>query len=565
MLKHMKLGTKLAIGFGIPLCMLAGIVVNSYIMNNKVKYETKLAHESFELATIAEQLELNVLYVQESFQDISATRAQDGLDSGLKNAEKHKDVFLADLAKVTELYSHHGDQEGLNTIKKLEESFKQCYEEGKKVAQAYIDGGTTEGNKLMKHFDEKVEELEHTLEPFVEQHTADFEKDLGIIVSSTDKVSLINIIAGGIAMIFGLCIAVFMIVNITSLLKKLITGLTDSASQVTSASVQISASSQGLSEATSEQAASVEETSSTMEEISSMTKQNADNAAEASKLAKACTNTVEQGNSTVMEMDGAMKNISESSGKIADIIKIIDGIAFQTNLLALNAAVEAARAGEHGRGFAVVAEEVRNLAHRSSAAAKDITTLITDSTKKAETGVDLVKKTKEVFSSVVTQVKKSSDLMNEVATASDEQTNGIEQISKAIQQMDQVIQQNAANAEETASSSEELSAQAESLMDLVKQIGREVGNIEEKDAVSKKEVVQSKGKAVFTPQHRKVLPIHQKTAGGVKGKTRNMDSDVSVCDELVDISSEGHEKEPVSAGVRSERLIPMSNDAFKDF
>ena len=129
-----------------------------------------------------------------------------------------------------------------------------------------------------------------------------------------------------------------------------------------------------------------------------MTKQNADNAVEASNLAKACNNTAVGGNTTVTEMDDAMSRIYESSGKIADIIKIIEGIAFQTNLLALNAAVEAARAGEHGRGFAVVAEEVRNLAQRSSAASKDITTLITDSVKKAESGTELVKKTKEVFS-----------------------------------------------------------------------------------------------------------------------------------------------------------------------
>jgi methyl-accepting chemotaxis protein len=194
-----------------------------------------------------------------------------------------------------------------------------------------------------------------------------------------------------------------------------------------------------------------------------MIKQNADNASEASKLAKSCNISVEQGNSTVVEMDGAMKNIAESSGKIVDIIKLIEGIAFQTNLLALNAAVEAARVGEHGRGFAVVAEEVRNLAQRSSAAVKDITALITDSVKKAGIGTELVKNTREAFSGILTQVKKVTDLVNEIATASSEQTNGIEQISKAIQQVDQVIQQNAASAEETAAASEELSSEAQGL------------------------------------------------------------------------------------------------------
>ena len=161
-------------------------------------------------------------------------------------------------------------------------------------------------------------------------------------------------------------------------------------------------------------------------------------------------------------------------GKIAGIIKIIEEIAFQTNLLALNAAVEAARAGEHGRGFAVVAEEVRNLAHRSSAAAKDITTLIADSVEKAETGMELVDKTKgvfteitRVFSRVVAQVKKVADLVNEISASSQEQTNGIGQISKAIQQMEQGTQQNAATSEEMAASSEELSSRAQDLNALV--------------------------------------------------------------------------------------------------
>ena len=286
---------------------------------------------------------------------------------------------------------------------------------------------------------------------------------------------LIALISMGVSVSVGAFVTVLLPLKITTLFRNMVTELIYGASNVASASEQISASSQSLSEGASEQAASIEETSATMEEITSMTKQNADNALEASKLATACNLSVEHGNTTVVEMNSAMKNIHESSGKIADIIKIIEGIAFQTNLLALNAAVEAARAGEHGRGFAVVAEEVRNLAQRSSTASKDITTLITDSVHKATTGMELVKKTEDVFTGVVAQVKKVTDLVNEISSASDEQNNGIQQINKAIQQMDQVVQQNAANAEETAASSEELTAQAQALNDLVNKVGLEVG------------------------------------------------------------------------------------------
>ena len=286
---------------------------------------------------------------------------------------------------------------------------------------------------------------------------------------------LIALISVSVSVSVGAFVTVLLPLKITTLFRNMVTELIYGASNVASASEQISESSQSLSEGASEQAASIQETSATMEEITSMTKQNADNAQEASKLATACNLSVEHGNTTVVEMNNAMKNIHESSGKIADIIKIIEGIAFQTNLLALNAAVEAARAGEHGRGFAVVAEEVRNLAQRSSTASKDITTLIMDSVHKATTGMELVKKTEDVFTGVVAQVKKVTDLVNEISSASDEQNNGIQQINKAIQQMDQVVQNNAASAEETAASSEELTAQAQALNDLVNKVGAEVG------------------------------------------------------------------------------------------
>ena len=262
---------------------------------------------------------------------------------------------------------------------------------------------------------------------------------------------------------------------LTRLLKELASNMTEGANQVATASEQLSASNQSLAQGSSEQASSLEETSASMEEMASMTKQNADNAKEAAQLASLCNLTAESGNKSVNEMNVAMEAINESSKKIGDIIKVIDGIAFQTNLLALNAAVEAARAGEHGKGFAVVAEEVRNLAQRSATAAKDTTTLIEDCVSKADAGTKLSEKCKEVLTGIVENVKKVNNLTSEISTASGEQTEGINQVTKAINEMEHVTQQNAASAEETSSASEEMSAQAQFLMDQIKVLSEQLG------------------------------------------------------------------------------------------
>ncbi|MEE9604659.1 MAG: methyl-accepting chemotaxis protein [Candidatus Scalindua sp.] len=267
-------------------------------------------------------------------------------------------------------------------------------------------------------------------------------------------------------------------------LKELVSGLSESSDQVSSATVQISASSQSLAQGTSEQASSLEEASSSMEEMASMTKQNSANAEEAAKLVDMCSVSAEGGNKAVVEMNSSMEEINASNKKIAEITKVIDGIAFQTNLLALNAAVEAARAGEHGKGFAVVAEEVRNLAQRSATAAKDTANLIEDSVAKADNGAKLADKCRESLEDIVKNVGKVTDLTKEIANASGEQSEGIEQVSNAVQQMDVITQQNAANAEETASASEEMSAQAQNMKDQVGILAAQVGgaSIEESHA-----------------------------------------------------------------------------------
>ena len=250
-------------------------------------------------------------------------------------------------------------------------------------------------------------------------------------------------------------------------LRRIIGEVAASSSQVSSAAGQIAQGSADLSQRTEEQASALEETASSMEELTSTVKQSADNAGQANALAGAARNQAEQGGQVVDQAITAMSAINQSSRKIADIIGVIDEIAFQTNLLALNAAVEAARAGEQGRGFAVVAGEVRKLAQRSADAAKEIKALITDSVAKVEDGGKLVDRAGQTLREIMSSVKKVSDIVAEMAAAAREQASGIEQVNKAILQMDQVTQQNAALVEETAAASHSMGDQARELQQLM--------------------------------------------------------------------------------------------------
>jgi methyl-accepting chemotaxis protein len=249
--------------------------------------------------------------------------------------------------------------------------------------------------------------------------------------------------------------------------SEIVSQVRDTTDTINTAAQEISSGNSDLSRRTEEQAASLEETASSMEELTSTVKQNADNAKQANQLAISASDIAVKGGDVVSKVVSTMGDINESSKKIADIISVIDGIAFQTNILALNAAVEAARAGEQGRGFAVVASEVRNLAQRSAAAAKEIKTLIENSVGKVEMGAKLVDQAGQTMEEVVNSIRRVTDIMSEITAASMEQSEGIEQVNQAITQMDNVTQQNAALVEQAAAAAESLEEQAQSLQTLV--------------------------------------------------------------------------------------------------
>ncbi len=301
----------------------------------------------------------------------------------------------------------------------------------------------------------------------VGSYTDEFDEAGRLIEQFGQRGNLILACLTAITLVLTLLIWFFVTRSIANPINRVIDGLSQGSTQVTSASEQVASSSQAMAAGASEQASSLEETSASMEEMSSMVRQNAENANQANSLMNETQNTVAQGDHSMQQMLTAIEAIKRSADETAKIVKTIDEVAFQTNLLALNAAVEAARAGEAGKGFAVVAEEVRNLAQRSADAAKTPAQLIEDSQKNAENGVRVTNDVARALESIRESAKKVGALVAEIASATGEQANGIDQVNSAIEQINTVTQSNAANAEEAAAAGEELSAQARELKDMI--------------------------------------------------------------------------------------------------
>lgn len=288
-------------------------------------------------------------------------------------------------------------------------------------------------------------------------------------------------------------------------LRATVSDIRNSAESVRQASSEIASGNLDLSQRTEEQASSLEETASSMEELTSTVKQNADNARQANQLSASASSIALKGGQMMNNVVHTMSSISDSSNKIASIINVINSIAFQTNILALNAAVEAARAGEQGRGFAVVATEVRNLAQRSAAAAKEIKCLIDDSVEKVENGTKLVDAAGKTMEEIVSSIKHVADIMSEITAASQEQSSGIEQVNQAIMQMDDVTQQNAALVEEAAASAESLENQAKDLAGAISifKVGQNIRNTETIAYASKERQINRRSMIVSPIRERR--------------------------------------------------------------
>ncbi len=475
MVKNRGLGSKIIVGFAVPIAILIALSGYVYVQATSVGQVAELTHaESAVYAKLAQEMKLDVVQVQQWLTDISATGAAEGLDDGFEEAEASAGAFLEGLKQFREMYQRENDDAGLRQLADLEQKFAAYHGMGKRMATAYIDEGREAGNKSMGEFDAYATAMTEAIEPFVKQQLDELDQSMSGIVARSTRLRMGALLAGLAALVFSGLTAWLVTWSITrSVIKpinRIISSLTEGADQVNDAAGQVSSAAQGLAEGASEQASSLEETSAALEQMAAMTRANTENAKRASELSDQARSAAQNGDQAMTKLNVAMTAINESSGQISKIIKVIEEIAFQTNLLALNAAVEAARAGEHGKGFAVVADEVRNLAQRAAQAARETTSLIEQSVANARGGAQVAGQVGQALGTIVNDVTRVADLINGISKASDEQSQGVDQINTAVTQLDKVTQQNASGAEESASAAEQLAAQAANVKGIVDEL-----------------------------------------------------------------------------------------------
>ena len=500
MFANMKVGTKLGVGFGIAVLVTLAIALFSLMritqIDDVINAQNSIRTDQLErLYTAREALGQTGLSARNAYVFTSDADARKELDI----LDQQKAIYLDALNKMEPLFKGNADFE------KVSKGLRQMAEELNRPRK-YRDAGkmeefgtflVTECSPLRRQIVADMGLVVKSVQNIVDAKSQEANK------TSNQSVTIILTITG-IALLLSIVLGIFITRAITRPLNQAVTvAKTVAAGDLTSrievtgkdetgqllqalkdmneslvgivsevrngtatialASDEIATGNLDLSSRTEQQASSLEETASSMEELTSTVKQNADNAKQANSLSLSASEVAVKGGAVVGQVVETMNGINESARKIADIISVIDGIAFQTNILALNAAVEAARAGEQGRGFAVVATEVRNLAQRSATAAKEIKALIDDSVGRVDVGSKLVAQAGATMTEVVSSVKRVTDIVTEITAASNEQSSGIEQVNEAIVQMDQVTQQNAALVEQAAAAAASLKEQAAKL------------------------------------------------------------------------------------------------------
>ena len=537
-LRNIRIGTRLAGGFGIVLTILVTMVALTTLLNEQNK---STMHSGLKVSSAKESLATTM---KNALLESGIAMRNIGLQSDLAMMEKQEAKVKAHQQRFNkardDLQSRgltEAEKRSLEDVATLDQQVAGAFKAAVKEVHAFNNEAAAK--TIAEKIDPVSEKMLVEITKFVEMQQAASEKVLADSNAADNRLRLILFLCSAVALIVGGGCAYIATHSITKPLQEAVViaktvasgdlashisveghdeisellhalehmheSLAKAVSEVRSgtetirvASSEIARGNTDLSDRTESQASSLEETASSMEELTSTVKQNADNARQANQLAFSASSVAAKGGQVVSQVVHTMGSIKDSSRKIVDIIGVIDGIAFQTNILALNAAVEAARAGEQGRGFAVVAAEVRSLAQRSATAAKEIKTLIGDSVANVDLGGKLVDEAGQTMDLVVTSVQQVADIMAEITAATQEQSAGIEEINRAVTQMDEMTQQNAALVEQAAAAAQSLQDQAHHLAVAVS-IFKLEGDDAKGNLVPEVEAWEVPGRAVHRP------------------------------------------------------------------
>lgn len=509
LMSFLTIGTKLVLTAVLPLLLFAAFTfwLHHQLQGIETSVQQAATHD-IAMTLLAKDLQRDVVQVQQFLSDVSATRGQDGLDDGFNQAQAYRDAFMASTEQFRIYLSEVHDEAKLQELARMRQHFEVYYAKGVDMAKLYVTGGPDAGNKAMPEFDKASETLQRSLDAIVKGQLGRMTQTLSKVQDNTGG---LRWMALGLGILLGaLLIAANWVIHRSIVrpiqvasdvalrisrgdlrhkflpksqdeigvmldalsrmqdeLRHLVTRVRVGVEEVHATSSGMSSANGDLSTRTEQQAAALEQTAASMHQLGSTVRQNAENAVVANQRARYASGVAVEGGQVMAEVVSTMKSIRDASGRVSDIIGVIDGIAFQTNILALNAAVEAARAGEQGRGFAVVAGEVRSLAGRSAAAAREIKQLIASSLEQVEQGAVLVDKAGATMNEVVNAIAKVTNLVDDISTASHEQTTGLNQVVEAVAHIDLTTQQNAGLVEQNASTAERLKLQASELVEAI--------------------------------------------------------------------------------------------------